>query len=461
MASRSSGGSGLVITVAILGVASLALFITTIVFLSKYQAANRNLVQMTTETEDFVRPDERQSDKIGRIKDQAKKGQPKKSVVGYLSDSLGEAMSRISGAPTDTVTEMTGKLEAAGITGSTLLAALNDRKAEIAALNDRVAKADAARTTAQQDMQNEVERNKKLQESFNKTKDSMNADIDKYKAEIETYRLGTNDAKKFMDSEIQKMKELLDSTTASMNEKNHKLEDTVLALQDQLSKLRASQVGNILKPRGEQTLVDGDIIAINQASNTVTISRGRDAKVILGMPFGVYGDATAIKLDPKTNTYPAPKATLEVINIGETSSTCRITSEVKGNPIVRGDVIANAVYDPNKVYTFLVYGNFDPAGTGIATPQGASDIKAMISAWGGKTVDDLSGNVDFLVLGERPTLPPPPGVSDPDPIVQNYMRLNDIAQRYDKLFETAAATSLPVLNQNRFYTLIGRRAGSR
>lgn len=459
MASRSSGGSGLVITVAILGVASLALFITTIVFLSKYQAANRNLTQITTETEDFVRPDERQSDKVGRIKDLAKKDH--KSVVGYLAESLQGTMQRVSGAPTDTAADLAGKIEKEGVTGTALLSALADRKNEIAALNDRVTKADAARTTAMGDMQNEVERSKKLQESHNKTVQAMNADIDKYKAEVETYREATNKAKEFMDLQVQKAQDVLASTTSTFNEKVHKLEDTNLALQDQLSKLRSQHAGTTLKPTGEQSLVDGEIIAINQATGNVTIGRGRDAKVILGMPFAVYSDATAIKIDPRTGNYPAPKAMLEVINVGESSSTCRITSEVKGNPIVRGDVIANAVYDPNKVYTFLVYGNFDPTGGGVANPQGAADIKAMINSWGGKTVDDLSGNVDFLILGERPVLPPPPGVKDPQPIVDNYMRLNDIAQRYDKLFEQASATSIPVLNQNRFYTLIGRRAGSR
>ncbi len=460
MASRSSGGSGLVITVAILGVASLALFITTIVFLSKYQAANRNLGQMISDTEDFVKPDERSSDKIGRIKDAAKNGSPKRSVVGYLADSMQTTMSRVSGSPTDSVTDLNKKLDEAGITSSTLMSTVASLKTEIEALKDRVAKADAARTTAQQDMQNEVERTKKLQDSHNKTVQAMNGDIDKYKGEVEAYREATNKAKEFMDREIEKVRELLASTTTSFNERVHKLEDENLALKDRIAKLQADKTKDILKPRGEQTLVDGDIIAINQTTGNVTISRGRDAKVILGMSFAVYSDATAIKLDARGN-YPAPKATLEVINVGETSSTCRMTSEVKGNPIVRGDVIANAVYDPNKVYTFLVYGNFDPTGNGAPNPQGAEDIKAMINAWGGKTVEDLNGNVDFLILGDRPVLPPPPGVSDPEPVVRRYMMLNDIAQRYDKLFEAAAATSLPVLNQNRFYTLIGRRAGSR
>ena len=49
MASRSSAGIGVGITITILGVACLTLFILTIVFLSKYQATNRNLLAFQTE----------------------------------------------------------------------------------------------------------------------------------------------------------------------------------------------------------------------------------------------------------------------------------------------------------------------------------------------------------------------------------------------------------------------------
>ena len=68
---------------------------------------------------------------------------------------------------------------------------------------------------------------------------------------------------------------------------------------------------------------------------------------------------------------------------------------------------------------------------------------------------DLQGDVDFLVLGERPVLPPRPGNDAPLELVQEYIRLDRIVQRYDRLLEQARATSLPVLNENRLYTLLG------
>jgi hypothetical protein len=129
--------------------------------------------------------------------------------------------------------------------------------------------------------------------------------------------------------------------------------------------------------------------------------------------------------------------------------------------VIRGDVIANALYDPAKVYTFLVYGNFDANGDGASTQAEAEDIKAMVTGWGGKVTDQLTGNVDFLIMGDRPQLPPPPSADAPSAVVNNYMHMRDLAQRYDRLLEQAQSTSVPILNQNRLFTLIGRRPGAR
>jgi hypothetical protein len=85
----------------------------------------------------------------------------------------------------------------------------------------------------------------------------------------------------------------------------------------------------------------------------------------------------------------------------------------------------------------------------------------MIEGWGGKTTDELTGAVDFLVLGQRPVVPPPPKAGDPTPLVQEYMRIDQMANRYDELTKQAASTSVPILNENRLYTLIGRRPGVR
>ncbi len=459
MASRSSGGSGQLIAIAILGVASLALFILTIVFLSKYQAANRNLTQVMADTDEIIRADERRGDNVSQITAKAKAA--KQSVFGYLSSSLRESMNKSTGASSDTVAELSKKMDDEGVSGNNLLAALRDRKNEIVAMEARVKQADAARNTAHEDLQNEIKRTKELSESHNRTVQAMNTDIDKYKAEVETYRQSVAEARTFMDKEVEKVREAMAALQSASSEEIRRLQNENLQLKDQLAKMRQTQSGNILHPKAEESLVDGEIIAINQASNTLTISRGRADKAILGMSFAVYADGTMIRPDPKTGEYPRPKATVEVTNVGDSTSTARVTSEVKGNPIVRGDVLANAVYDPAKVYSFIVFGNFDTNGDGIATPQEAGDIKGLINSWGGKTVDDLNGNVDFMILGERPVLPAPPGVNDPPEVVQAYMRLNEIAQRYDRLFEQAVSTSIPVLNQNRFYTLTGRRPGTK
>ena len=173
------------------------------------------------------------------------------------------------------------------------------------------------------------------------------------------------------------------------------------------------------------------------------------------MNFAVYGDETQIRPDAEGN-YPQGKGAVEVVNVGETSSRCRVLFERAGNPIVPGDVIANAVYDPNKVYKFLVAGNFDTNGDGNRTPGERTEVSALIEEWGGETTEELTGDIDFLVLGEPPVLPPPPGIATPIEIVEIYIRKENELKRYNELFEAAQRTSIPVLNENRLYTLIGR-----
>lgn len=460
MASRSSSGIGVGITITLLGVLSLALFILTIVFYSKYQASNRQLISYQTEQDQYILRDEMSSDAVARIKDLAKTD--RKSVVGYLLEATRTASQRVTGSGTDTPAQMFAKLDRVeGASSNNLLGVLGSKDAQIADLGAKLAQADADRRTALQDLANESERVKRIQETHQKTIASLNGDLDKYRAEVEQYRASVNDAKMSMDRQIEKTRDDATAREAALAEKVRKLEGDNVQLLDRISKLQGEKTRDILKPLPESAHVDGQIMAINPAAQEITINRGLADKIILGMSFAVYSDATGIRPDPKTGEYPAGKATVEVINVGQSSSVCRVTSEVKGAPIVRGDVVANAIYDPNKVYTFLIDGNFDTNRDGVATPREADDIRALITSWGGKVVDDLSGNVDFLVLGARPVLPPRPDVRAPIALVQEYMRLDALAQRYDRLFEQAVATSLPVLNENRLYTLIGRRAGSR
>jgi hypothetical protein len=459
MASRSSAGIGVGITITLLGVVCLTLFITTIVFLSKYNATNRDLIQTNQQVAEYVRQDEMQNDAITRIRETAKRNN--KSAIGYLSDSLRTAMQRTTGSPNETVEGLERRMQQIpGASGSNLVAVISDRDRQISDLNTRLEQADRDRQTALANQQNEANRVRQLQETHQQTIAAMNSDIERYKGEVDRYREEVSESRRFMDQRVESTRETAASSEAALNERVRNLEGENLQLKDQLARLRGEKRQDILTGLPEASLVDANVIAIDSSSNAVTIDRGRRDKMVLGMRFAVYTDQTAIRPNA-AGEYPPGKAVVEVINVGETSSTARVVSETRGNPIVRGDVLANAIYDPNKVYTFLVYGNFDANGDGMATPAEAEDVKARIVAWGGRVVDDLSGDVDFVVLGQRPQLPPRPDVGAPLPVLQEFMRLDAMATRYDDLFRQATSTSMPVLNENRLYTLIGGRPNAR
>jgi len=381
--------------------------------------------------------------------------------VGYLNDSLRGTMQKVTGRPGDTPDQLDAelkKVEGAGT--NNLLGVIGAREASIKDLTSKLEQADKARQTALADLQAEAARVQQKIAAYDKTVATLNGDIDRYKSEVEQYRQQVNEAKLAMSAHEDKNREGFNSQQGALNDRIRKLEAENLQLSERLAGLQKEKTRDILKGKPEESLVDGTIIGANPGNGEVTISRGLKDKVVLGMTFAVYGDGTAIKPGPD-GMYPLGKAAIEVINIGDSTSTCRIIRETRGNPVVKGDVVANAIYDPNKVYTFLVYGNFDCNGDGAATPAEASDIRAMIEGWGGRTTDELAGSVDFLVLGQRPIVPPPPKAGDPTPLVQEYMRIDQMATRYDELTRQAGATSVPILNENRLYTLIGRRPGVR
>lgn len=454
MASRSGGGSGVFVTIALLGVVSLALFVLLMVYISKYQTADRTLRTTQAEQAEFVRPDERNSDQVQRLKEVARS--ENRSLVGYLTESLRTIATRVGGTAADTPTQLLSRMDQISTTGS-LSDVIRDLQGQLRLTGEKLAQADRDRQSALESLKAETERTQALTQAHQRTIEAMNADLSRYRADVDGFRQGVNTTKAEFDRSLEAARAELATTEARLGERIRRLEGENLQLIDRLSKLQAEKSRDILRPASEESLVDGSVIAIDPATSTVTIDRGRRDKVFLGMTFAVYADATQIKPDPRTGEYPRGKATIEIIRVDETSSAARVTSEVRGNPIVRGDVIANALYDPNKVYTFLVYGTFDANRDGRSTAAEADQIRALIEGWGGRVAEDLSGNVDFVVLGSRPQIPPRPGPGAPIEVVREFIRLDQAAQRYDQLFQQAAATSIPVLNENRLFTLIGKR----
>lgn len=459
MAGRTSTSFGIAATITVLALATLGFFVAFAIFYGKYNSASVKLATAQGQVAEYVRSDEMNQDGVRNLVAEAKT--QNKSLVGYLVDNREAMMARITGSGRDSLTDLASKLQnVPGAQNSSLMGLIQQQQQQIATLTRDRDAAEAAKLAAQADQQNESARIRSIESSHQQTIDQLNGVIGQLRAEVDSYRSGTDDYKKRLDAQADSLRQAAAETESRLNDTIKRLSEEKLILESQLNSLRSQRNLAVMRPGDEAALVDGTVIGTDGAMRQAFVSLGARNKVVLGMTFSVYSSAASIRPDADGN-YPPGKATLEVISVGENSSTCRIVSEVRGNPVVKGDVIANAVYDPAKTYKFVVFGNFDADRDGIATALERDDVRAMIESWGGQVIDDLTGEADFLVLGERPITPPRPGSDAVLEMVLEYQRRERDVQRYDGLFRQAQTTSVPVLNENRLYTLIGKPVAGR
>jgi hypothetical protein len=144
--------------------------------------------------------------------------------------------------------------------------------------------------------------------------------------------------------------------------------------------------------------------------------------------------------------------------VGKTTYTAKVTQATPGRPIVRDNIIVNAIYDPDYRYKFMVHGVFDADGDGLPEHNN-SFIKDRIVSWGGVVVEDqvtLPGDLDFLVLGMQPEEPMPLPRNAAETMVDDYVRKKEAFLDYISLLEQAQNVQVPVLNANRLDILTGQ-----
>jgi predicted nucleic acid-binding Zn-ribbon protein len=455
MAGRSSIGVGVGTAIFLLAVSTLAFLVLWAMYFSKYKDAEANLQTARADVAEFIGAGERNQDWVRSLVTQAKGS--KKSVVQYLQEGTQNTMQAVTGVRSDTPATLEKKLEAieAAKNKVPLLTIIKDLTQTVSNTNVALQRAEADRAAANENLKNETARVTRIEAEHKATVETLTAQIAQYRGEVEENRAGTEQYKQNLDTRVTKAEGEFSAEKKRLNDSVSRLKEENLILRNQLLSLRAERNKEILRPADEFSLVDAQVIGVDGAEHKAFISIGEQQRVRLGMTFTVYADASSIRPDDAGN-YPRGKATMEVINVGPSSATCRITSEVRGNPVVSGDVVANAVYDPKKVYKFVIYGNFDINRDGFPSPGERNDLKALVEAWGGRSSDELAGDADFLILGERPILPPQPASDAPFEVFQEFVRQQQAATKYDDLYRKASETSVPILNENRLYTLIGK-----
>ena len=204
----------------------------------------------------------------------------------------------------------------------------------------------------------------------------------------------------------------------------------------------------------------GTIIRARPGTSECYINLGRKDRVVPQLTFSIHDPRVGVKLSadteltPKTDADVGGKGGLEVIEVGENESLCRVTFLKKGQTVQQGDLIANMIYqhDRARKLHFVVFGDFDLDGDGVATATEHDRLVRMITGWGGVVDDNLTAETDYLVLGVRPATPNAKGASDAGGVVPEQIAKQKL---YDDLFTEAKRASVPILNANRFLAFIG------
>jgi hypothetical protein len=332
----------------------------------------------------------------------------------------------------------------------------------IAALTDQVAqlssgKLDAVTSLKASEQKNQqtiaaqkaqLEAKDKLIQDASAKADAAVADAKKYQDEAAQNTAGVQAS----GVEAQKTLAATNATLTTQIQTKDKLNATLTkAVAAYKAKLRAARV-SAQEPMVQHA--DGIIIRVSEG-NTCFINLGEREHVTKGLTFEVYDKYKGVPpLGDADAGLPVGKASIEVFTVGPDTSECRIIKTQPGQQIVIGDLIANLIYDPSIQYNFVVFGNFDLSGSGIASPTDADVIRRLITQWGGKVQDKVDVMTDFLVIGNEPNVPSVTDPNDPAGVAKHDKAVLE-HQVWQEMVGKAADFSVPIMNQNRFLYFIG------
>jgi len=264
----------------------------------------------------------------------------------------------------------------------------------------------------------------------------------------------------------------LGEAEAVANKNAAELNDTITKLNAELEKRQieinklAQQLAAALRklndsrspgPQEARPEPDGKVIRLVEGTDRCYINIGARNNVKVGMTFSVW---PSTGIPARKGEEEQPKALLVVTNVSPSVSECRITEQKKSDPLIEDDLVSNIAFDENRVFTFVVEGKFDLLGKGAATEAGAEAVKQLIRRVGGKVVDEVNIDTDFVVIGEEPIPPPKPADDAPPQVWKVYQEQMKTYQAYKSIQGLAANMRIPVLNANRFLSLIGMQMAS-
>jgi outer membrane murein-binding lipoprotein Lpp len=335
---------------------------------------------------------------------------------------------------------------------------VNDASTRIDDLNKKVTTLEGDK----QSLQRQVDAVKQEKETLNTNLTAQITSLEQSKQDLQTkLTKDYQDLEKNLRDEIKKGDDNVRSLERQVKAQQMKIQD-----QDSLIAKLRQDIADLTKPPtptgegiadggppavtpGAQFQADGKIISAEPQRDLVYIDIGSKDHLPLGIQFRVYS-ATETNLDPLNEG----KGLIEVTKVFLTLAECRIVKKGEGE-MVKGDLVVNPVYKRGQQMKFFVFGSFDLDGDGQPDPRGTERIAQLIRNWGGQVVDKISVDTDYGVMGMEPELPARPA-PDADPITeQQYNKKKAAYDEYKQQLAQLRSYTIPVLNQNRFLSLIG------
>jgi hypothetical protein len=261
-------------------------------------------------------------------------------------------------------------------------------------------------------------------------------EVDQMKNKVTTLEADLADEKKSAAEKQKNLEESLQQSVVQLRDANTSLEDYKATSQDQLASLQAnvnqvSQQNELLKnkiniyEKEVFDIPDGRIVQVASSLNTVFLDLGRADGLTANRSFAIY-DQSVTNFEKGQH-----KAMIEVIRVGENQAEAKVTSEDPTDPILTGDYVLTAVWDPGYSTPIALAGFFD------LDSDGYSDLDKLIQLIkrnGGEVVayhDDegnLIGEIDssvrYLVLGEAPNV----GTNANPAVVRAMEKMEGIAE---------------------------------
>lgn len=254
-------------------------------------------------------------------------------------------------------------------------------------------------------------------------------------------------------AETEALMEEVNRLKAEARRRDDEYEITLTKLNNRIRDLEAKM--RELRPSGFDpyailTKADGQVLRAIPGSDVVYIDLGARDRIRPGMTFEVFSPMRARREEF------LGKAAIEVTAVMESTAECRVTRSTPGRPIVEGDVVVNIAYERDRLPAFVVRGAFDLDYDGRVDDNGVEKVGAIVRAWGGRVVDQVDENTDFVVLGMGPQVPELPGGRPVSEVIRDLAdsRLDELTE-YRQVVEQARSLYIPIITQSQFLFLTG------